>query len=41
MLTAVVIDHNASRAEETCALLEFLGHTPSVQAASDPESLAA
>ncbi len=40
MLTAVVIDRNASRAEETCAVLEFLGHMPSVQADAHPESLA-
>ncbi len=40
MLTAVVIDHNSTRAEETCAVLEFLGHAPRVQAGPDPESLA-
>lgn len=41
MLTAVVIDHNPSRAEETCAVLEFLGHASRVRAAADAESLAA
>ena len=41
MLSAVVIDHNPSRAEETCAMLEFLGHAFCVQAGVDPESLAA
>ncbi len=40
MLSAVIIDHNPGRAEETSAVLEFLGHTPSVMADADPESLA-
>jgi sigma-54 specific flagellar transcriptional regulator A len=40
MPIAVVIDHNPSRAEETCAALELLGHTPCVQTTADAESLA-
>ncbi len=40
MLSALVIDNNQARAEETCAVLEFLGHTSKVQMETDADALA-
>jgi sigma-54 specific flagellar transcriptional regulator A len=41
MLSAVVIDHDPCRAEQTCALLESLGHASSIISGVEPVSLAA
>ncbi len=41
MLSALVIDNDQTRAEDTCAVLAVLGHAPCLWTSKDPDSLAA